>query len=84
MDTTLIPNKLGIDKISFNVQLLKHKSTKLSLITDIKSVPLHANIYKKQYYKTMIQKILIDQLDEVMKETIIKTKNKNLRFLFLS
>ena len=35
-DTTLIANKCGIDCTNYNPQLLKHKSTKISLITDIK------------------------------------------------
>jgi hypothetical protein len=37
-DTTLIANKCGIDCINYNPQLLKHKSTKISLITDIKGI----------------------------------------------
>ena len=34
VDSTLIVNKLGIDKIGFNQQLLKHKTSKISLITN--------------------------------------------------
>jgi len=36
-DTTLILNKLGIDMISNNSQLKKHKTTKISIITDKRS-----------------------------------------------
>lgn len=39
-DTTLIPNKMGIDKIGFNPQLLKHKTSKISYITTEKDVPI--------------------------------------------
>jgi hypothetical protein len=34
IDSTLIANKLGIDLTSYNIQLKKHKSTKVSLIID--------------------------------------------------
>ena len=44
-DTSLIINKLGIDNIGYNPQLLKHKTSKISLICDIKGIPLEANIY---------------------------------------
>ena len=39
IDTTLIVNKLGIDNIGYNIQLLKHKTSKLSIITDIYGIP---------------------------------------------
>ena len=35
-DTSLIANKGGIDKIAYNPQLLKHKSSKISIITNNK------------------------------------------------
>jgi hypothetical protein len=34
-DTTLIPNKLGINDIGYNPQYPKHKSCKISIISDI-------------------------------------------------
>ena len=34
VDPTLTANKLGIDLTSYNIQLKKHKSTKVSLIID--------------------------------------------------
>uniref|UniRef100_A0A6C0H8P1 Uncharacterized protein n=1 Tax=viral metagenome TaxID=1070528 RepID=A0A6C0H8P1_9ZZZZ len=34
MDTILIMNKLGIDMVTNNNQLKKHKTTKISIITD--------------------------------------------------
>jgi hypothetical protein len=42
-NSTFIINKQGIDYINFNKQISKHKVSKLSLITDIKGLPL--NIY---------------------------------------
>jgi hypothetical protein len=40
VDSTLIANKLGIDSVTFNVQLKKHKSCKVSLVTDKFGVPI--------------------------------------------
>ena len=40
VDSTLIANKLGIDLTSYNIQLKKHKSTKVSLIIDDFGVPI--------------------------------------------
>jgi hypothetical protein len=40
IDSTLIANKLGIDDISYNVQLKKHKSSKVSLVIDSFGVPI--------------------------------------------
>ena len=39
-DTTLIPNKLGINDIGYNPQLLKYKVSNISLITDVNDIPL--------------------------------------------
>jgi len=74
MDTTLIVNKLGIDKIGFNVQLLKHKTTKLSIICDNKGIPLNIDICKGS---TNDSKIIINQLIQLSKDKIIKLNNKN-------
>ena len=73
-DTCLIPNKLGKDKIALNVQLLKHKTTKLSIITDPKGIPIHVDLYKSNIHDS---KIFIDQLNNIIKENIIKKDNKN-------
>ena len=37
-DTSLIANKGGIDKIAYNPHLLKHKSSKISIITNNKGL----------------------------------------------
>jgi len=58
-DTTLISNKLGIDKIGYNPQNPKHKVSKISLITDDNGIPLMADIYNGSSYDS---KILDNQL----------------------
>ena len=45
-DTTLIPNKYWYENIGYNPQLNKHKSTKISVITDILGNPINIDIYK--------------------------------------
>ena len=39
-DTTFICNKLGSENVSFNQQIKKHKTTKISIITDDFNVPI--------------------------------------------
>ena len=46
-DTTLIQNKLGIDNTDYTPQLLKHKTSKISLITDDIGIPIIATIIIK-------------------------------------
>jgi hypothetical protein len=60
-DTTLILNKLGIDKTGYNPQIPKHKASKISLITDVKGVPLSAYVSSASVYDS---KILDNQLDK--------------------
>jgi hypothetical protein len=40
VDSTLIANKLGIDEVTFNVQLKKHRSSKISIVIDNFGVPI--------------------------------------------
>ena len=44
-DTSLIANKGGCDKKTYNPQLTKHYSLKISSISDIKGKPLNLQIY---------------------------------------
>ena len=44
-DTTLIQNKLGIDNTGYTPQLLKHKTSKISLIIDDIGIPIIATIF---------------------------------------
>ncbi len=74
-DTTIIPNKLGIDKKGFNPQIPKHKASKISLITDELGIPLNANIYNVSIYDS---KILDGQLDDFVKNNKILLNNKNI------
>ena len=74
-DTSLIINKLGIDNIGYNPQLLKHKTSKISLICDIKGIPLEANIYNGSVYDS---KILNIQLDEFIKNNNNLLNNNNI------
>ena len=34
VDTTLISNKDGIDNVGYNIKLLKHKTSKISIISN--------------------------------------------------
>ena len=63
-DTCLISNKLGIDSISYNPQLKKHKSMKISIITNNFNVPLIVNTYESKINDALI---LNNQLDEFHK-----------------
>lgn len=60
-DTTLIQNKMGIDKIGFNPQLCKHKTSKISYITSKNGVPIDIYIASGNNYDS---KILLDQLNQ--------------------
>ena len=57
-DTTLILNKMGCDKIGFNQQLLKHKTSKISYITTIHGIPIDVYVTSGNYNDC---KILLDQ-----------------------
>ena len=59
-DTTLIANKGGIDKKSYNPQLLKHKSSKISVITDAKGKPLDLKMYSSNIHDSKILNLQLD------------------------
>lgn len=69
-DTTIIPNKLGIDKIGYNPQIPKHKASKISLITDEKGIPLEANIYSCSNYDSTILDIQLDDFNKHYKSIL--------------
>ena len=61
-DTTLIPNKLGGELLAYNPQLKKHKSTKISIITDMFCNPISSKItasnsYDSNIFKTHLYKL---------------------------
>ena len=71
-DTTLIANKYGIDYISYNPQLLKHKTTKISTISDKAGKTLDVKIFNSNDNDS---KILNTQLNNI---SFFKTNNKNI------
>ena len=71
-DTSLIANKGGIDNIAYNPQLLKHKSSKVSIITNNKGSPINVNIYSGNNNDG---KILAEQLDSF---TMFRKDNNNI------
>jgi len=62
-DTSLVANKCGIDKITYNPQLKKHKSTKISYISDIKGKPLDIQIYNSSINDSKILNSHLDNID---------------------
>jgi hypothetical protein len=63
-DTTIIQNKLGINDISINPQLKKHKSTKISLIIDDYGIPINCDIFKSSINDAKIADL---QLNNIIK-----------------
>lgn len=74
-DTTLIQNKMGIDCIGYNPQYLKHKTSKISCITNIDGVPLDIYTCSGNHYDS---KILVDQFNKTDFFDNIDNKNKNI------
>ena len=74
-DTTIISNKLGIDKIGYNPQLPKHKISKISLITDEIGIPFSATIYNGSMYDS---KILDIQFDDFIINNSLLLNNNNI------
>lgn len=62
VDSTLIANKLGIDLTEHNIQLKKHKSTKISIITDDYNVPINYIITDSNKHDSTI---FIEQIDKI-------------------
>jgi len=71
-DTSLIANKGGCDKKTYNPQLTKHHSTKISSISDIKGKPLNLQLYDSCMNDS---KILNLQLDDAL---FFKRDNTNI------
>ena len=74
-DTTLIPNKLGINHIGYNPQYPKHKTSKISIISDINGIPL--NICCSDGC-TNDSKILYNQLDDFKNSNSDLLNNNNI------
>jgi hypothetical protein len=74
VDTTLIANKLGVDKISYNIQLQKHKSTKISLIEDNFKVPIDIIITNSNVHDA---NICLSHITNITNKHEILCTNKN-------
>ena len=74
-DTTLIPNKLGINDIGYNPQYPKHKSCKISIISDINGIPLNINCSAGNVNDS---KILYNQLDDFKNSNSDLLNNNNI------
>ena len=74
-DSTMIPNKLGIDEVSINPQFQKHKTNKISLITDISGIPINAKVTNSNIHDA---KILNIQLDDFKKDNPIIFNQNNI------
>ena len=74
-DTSLVANKNGSDNVSYNPQLAKHKSTKISVISDDKGIPLDINIYSSNMNDS---KILNMHLDTFTNNVNFEKNNNNL------
>jgi len=75
IDSTLIANKLGIDLTKFNVQLKKHKSSKISIIVDEFSIPINVKIDSSSVHDV---NIVSDQIDDIVKKYPNLCTNNNL------
>jgi len=75
IDSTFITNKLGVDYIGYNKQIPKHKTSKVSLITDINGIPLDIYLSKGNVNDA---KIIIHQLDNLLTNINIKNNNNNI------
>jgi len=61
VDSTFICNKLGSESISFNSQVKKHKTCKISILTDSFNIPLSLNISTGSVHDSiMLKNQLID------------------------
>jgi hypothetical protein len=63
VDSTLIANKLGINNATYNIQLKKHKSTKISIIIDDFGIPIDFKITNSNNHDSSI---FSNQLDTIV------------------
>ena len=74
-DTTLIPNKLGINDIGYNPQYPKHKTCKISIISDINGIPFNISCSSGNINDS---KILNTQLDDFKNNNSDLLNNNNI------
>jgi len=53
-DTSFILNKYGIDDVTYNPQVKKHKTMKISIITDYFNIPIYINSYNSKIHDAEI------------------------------
>jgi hypothetical protein len=74
IDSTLIANKQGIDLVTNNIQLKKHKSSKITIITDDFKVPLYFKLTDSNKHDSSV---CYDELDIFSKRyPLLCTNNK--------
>jgi len=62
VDSTLIQNKFGIDEVTYNTQLKKHKSCKISIVCDEFGIPIIYKITSSNDHDSPIFYNLIDKI----------------------
>ena len=75
VDSTLILNKLGTDSATYNPQLKKHKTTKISIIMDDFRTPLSINITNSNVHDCTIIKSQLTELNNFNKNIINENTN---------
>lgn len=76
IDSSIVLNKYGIDNISINPQLKKHKSSKFSIITDDFGVPIDCNTYKSSINDAKIADMQINNI--IQNHPLLCLNNKTL------
>ena len=74
-DTTFVCNKLGEESVGYNQQIKKHKTSKISIITDDFNIPVSVSISSGSPHDSTI---LYNQLDLHNKHPLLFNKNKTL------
>jgi len=75
-DTTFVCNKLGEESVGYNQQIKKHKTSKISIITDDFNIPVSVSISSGSPHDSTI---LYNQLDDLHnKHPLLFNKNKTL------
>lgn len=75
VDSTLIANKLGIDLVSHNIQLKKHKSTKVSIVIDDNSIPIDYQITNSNNHDASI---FINHIENIVQKYPILCSDKKI------
>jgi len=75
VDSTLVANKLGIDKVTHNIQLKKHKSLKISIIEDEFKIPIDFIVSNSNYHDSSL---MLNHIENISKKyPSLCTNNKH-------